>query len=615
MNCGNKKILFFGGALAVLLFAMFVRLGVEVADDAAFFLRYAENMTTGEFWVWNKGETPVWGASAPLYPLLIALPISLGVPAVPALVGTGMVVGAISLAFVGLLLATRFGYISGVAFVAFAALDTGMMYFIGSGLETPLTFALLSLGVWLLLDSPRAWVIGLVAGLLMVQKLDLVPIGVLLLTAYWIKIERLPLRTIIIAMVIACVWYGFAWMYFGSPVPNSFLTKAIYQNNFPRSIDWTWFGNFVFLVGIHKWLLGFSLIAVFARRANRPLVIYLGGMLLTHLVAYTIWHPFEPYNWYGMPSLFTMLILAAIGVLTTVEWLGKRFHQLQPFHLFSSSLLVCTVFVFSLRGEIEGTTNIKQFSGNHEFDRSQAGRWVRDNTPSNFRVYTMWGNPAYYSQRYVFDGSFLNRRYESVNIIQQYHPEILVLQNNPGSTPMNPVFAATNGEGYKIVKVFDQTFSKGMDYFFVVLARVDVIDKITNIELPIDLLHYTQKIQLGDKWGLLKVADHKTLFVHPGMTTPTRFEFDATAFGREGNKPYLVVEAVMAPNVPEEAVKRGAAIVKLTILETGQPIAEAVISVGSLFRKILSIKHNATYEFVVDNYNGSDTDWLWLSIK
>ena len=43
-------------------------------------------------------------------------------------------------------------------------------------------------------------------------------------------------------------------------------------------------------------------------------------------------------------------------------------------------------------------------------------------------------------------------------------PEIFILQNNPGSTPMNPVFAATKGENYRIVKVFDKTYLAGMDY-------------------------------------------------------------------------------------------------------------------------------------------------------
>jgi hypothetical protein len=47
-------------------------------DDAAFFLRYAENIAAGHGWRWNVEEPPVWGASAPLWPVPVALGIRLG---------------------------------------------------------------------------------------------------------------------------------------------------------------------------------------------------------------------------------------------------------------------------------------------------------------------------------------------------------------------------------------------------------------------------------------------------------------------------------------------------------------------------------------------------------
>lgn len=70
---------FFAIAVALLfLAAIRYRLAHELPDDAAFFLRYAENMAQGQFWVWNLGEAPVWGASAPLFPLLFVLPLKWG---------------------------------------------------------------------------------------------------------------------------------------------------------------------------------------------------------------------------------------------------------------------------------------------------------------------------------------------------------------------------------------------------------------------------------------------------------------------------------------------------------------------------------------------------------
>ena len=319
--------LFFGIVL-VLLFSMHYRLGAELADDGAFYLRYAENMLNGEFWVWNLGEAPVWGASAPLYPLLIALPMALGMSPEAAIIGVGLALASVSLAAVTLMLSHRFGIITGLAFLTFASIDTSMMYFSGAGLETPLTIALLAFAFWTLLYQPRTWVIGLATGLLMVNKLDLVPVGGLLLLAHYIQDKKLHKVAVMVAAVITLTWYGFAWWYFGAPVPNSFLTKSLYQNNQLKIIDWTWFGGFVFWVGIHKWLTGLSTLALWRRgREQLPLLILFGGMLLTHLIAYTIKYPFEPYNWYAMPALFALLVGGAIGVGTMAEYVRQRFRK------------------------------------------------------------------------------------------------------------------------------------------------------------------------------------------------------------------------------------------------------------------------------------------------
>jgi hypothetical protein len=217
-------IALFCGIVLILLFSMHYRLGEELADDGAFFLRYAVNMLKGEFWVWNLGEAPVWGASAPLFPLLISLPMALGLSPEVSIIGVSLALSSVSLAVVTLMLGHRFGIITGFAFLVFASLDTGMMYFSGAGLETPLTIALLAFAMWTLLYKPRTWVIGLAAGLLMVNKLDLIPVGGLLLLAHWIQDKKFPKVAVMVAVAIALSWYCFAWWHFGAPLPNSFLT-------------------------------------------------------------------------------------------------------------------------------------------------------------------------------------------------------------------------------------------------------------------------------------------------------------------------------------------------------------------------------------------------------
>lgn len=611
----TQLLALFCGIVLVLLFAMKYRLGLELADDGAFFLRYAENMLKGEFWVWNPGEAPVWGASAPLYPLVIAIPMALGLSPEAAIVGVGLALASVSIASVTLMLGHRFGVIAGLAFLVFSVLDTGMMYFSGAGLETPLTIALLAFALWTLLYQPSAWVVGLAAGLLMMNKLDLVPVGGLLLLAHWFQNKRFPQVAVMIAVAIALAWYGFAWWHFGAPVPNSFLTKSLHQNNQPKSIDWTWFGGFLLWVGIHKWLTGLSVFAAWREgRTLLPLVVLLGGMLTVHLIAYTIKYPFEPYNWYAMPSLFALLVGGAIGLgLLTGEG-RRRFPNKVWASGFIAAVVLVLVFSTSVRTEIFNTKHINMFTSHHEFDRAEAGRWVAANTPENFVVYTMWGNPAYYSERQVLDGSFLNRKFEDADLIKKYRPEILILQNNPGSTPMNPVFAATKGENYRVVKVFDKTYSAGMDYFFVVLAREDVLDKIRNIDPPRDLMPFVHEVKLGDHFGILKPQGLGTLFIHPGAITGTSFEFDANGYIGDNEKKTLNIHARIAPNIPEDAVKRGAGNVRIRFLQNEKLLIDSIIKVGEPIQRDLPIVENQPLQIYVDNNGGADTDWLLLSI-
>ena len=612
----SQLLVLFCGIVLVFLFSMHYRLGPEVADDGAFFLRYAENMLKGDFWVWNPGEAPVWGASAPLYPLIIAIPMALGLSPESAIIVAGLALSSVSLAAVTLMLGQRFGVVAGFAFLVFGALDSGLMYFSGAGLETPLTISLLALGLWTLLYQPRAWVIGVVAGLLMVNKIDLIPVGGLLLLAHWLQDKRFPKVAFMVAGLVALAWYGFAWLYFGAPVPNSFLTKALHQNNMPKSIDWTWFGAFVLWLGIHKWLVVFSVPALWRGvRSFAPLLVFFAGLLAVHLVAYTIKYPFEPYNWYAMPAVFSLLVLGAIGVGLLADLGARPIRGKKWITGVIGAVLVGGVFVAYIRQEILGTQIMKSFSSHQEYDRTEAGKWVNKNTPKNFVVYTMWGNPAYYSQREVLDGSFLNRKYENDdNLIKKYRPEILILQNQSGDTPMDPVYATEKNEGYSVVKVFDKTYLAGMDYFFAVLARNDVIDKIKNIDPPRDLMPYISDVHLGDKFGILRPQGVATLFVHPGATTVTSFEFAAADYVR-GNEGHMIkVYARISPEIPAAAVKRGGGNVRVHILQGDQKLEERVVKVGEPFECDLHITNNQPLKFIVDNNGNPDTDWLWLSI-
>ena len=361
----------------------------EIADDAAFFMRYAENMLLGEFWVWNKGDGPIWGASAPLYPLLLAIPLFLGAESPEFVVfGTGIFLSCLSFSAMAGFLSYRFGTWVGIFFTLLIVSDPNLMYFSYIGLESPLTYMLLSVAVWSLLENKSVYIIGLIAGLLAIHKLDMIPVSILLLIAYAYQNKTLTLKSFIIAVVIALSWYTFAYYYFGFPAPNSFLTKILYQNDLPKIINWTWFGSLMFLKGNHLFL---TILAIFSLKNNsfRPVFVLIGGMIVTHFIAYSIKYPFEPYNWYAVPSIYGLIFLAALGTF-------EIFKKMDNDRLKANFLTIGLFFLLIVFSQVylhKKIVSINSFT-NAMHDWAEAGRWVNKHTPADYRVYTMWGGPA-----------------------------------------------------------------------------------------------------------------------------------------------------------------------------------------------------------------------------
>lgn len=616
-HASRNPVLAFSAVVLCLLWAMYLRMGDELIDDGAFFLRYAVNAANGQFWVWNPGEQPVWGASAPLYPMLVAVPIALGMKPLPAIVATSMVLSCIGFSAIIFLVRKHVGMLAAISLLCFLVLDSNLMWMSVNGLESPLTVVLMAAALWVLLDRTSALVAGLVAGLLMVNKIDLLPVGGALLLALWFREGRLPRLAFAVAGIVAAIWYGFAWWYFGAPVPNSFLTKALHQDNLPKSIDWTWFGHLVLWQGIHKWLVLLSVIAaVLADRNLRPVIVFLALSIAVHVVAYSIKYPFEPYNWYAIPSILALAFGAALGLGLAARALAPRLPGGAAAACSLTVVLLLVAIASSLPEERAATRWMRMFTSNHEFDRAQAGRWVAENTPREFRVFTMWGNPAHFSDRYVFDGSFLNRPYEPGNMVERYRPEIIILQAEQGAAPTSPMPVWLADTDYEVIRVFDRTYQAGMDYFFIVLARSDVLDQLPEPELPRDIMPFVRDVTLGNTYGVLEDRGGAFLFVHPGETTATSFTLDPVPFSRADGTCAVSLHARIADNLPRNAAENGGGVVRLTILrDDGGELASRTITPTAPFRSTIPCAVNSPLRFVVDPEGSPYTDWLRLTLN
>jgi hypothetical protein len=609
-------LLFVFFTFAIFIYSMQVRWGGAIADDGAFFLRYAENMQSLQFWVWNLGEEPIWGASAPLYALFLALLMALGISPMAAIVGGGAVLGASALSLVTWVLVRQFGYFTGLIFIAFACLDGHLMWFSGTaGLETPLSIGILAYGFWALVDRRSSIHVGVAAGLLAVNKIDLIPAAFFLIVAWGMITRSLPLKTIVIAALIAATWYVFAWAYFGLPVPNSVVTKALFQNK-QKFITWMWFGNLLLVESNRYWFACLALAAVvLINKKTAPIVIFFGGLMATHLLVYTVKFPVEEYGWYAMPSLFSVIVLASIGA--TVLW-----ESLVVFRFW----LLCRVIMVGLIGllvtqnalrGIETTQGIKHYL-NLEKDRSNAGRWVMTNTPENFRLLTSWGGPAYFSHRESLDWSFLNRRYEDVDMVAVYRPEVVIASDKKVSNE------------YTLVKIFNKAAKVGIDYPFGVHIRNDVLAQVTDVDRSLEacsvnnncvntvlpLFDYIINQKLGDKYGVIqKYYQNDTIFVHPGFSQSTSFDIDVAKLEGRFKVP-LRVTVMISDKVSDEAVQRGAAIVGVTVTLSGVVVVErSIVKFGSPVKFDLPYIESGNYHFEIDNNGDADTDWTLVSLS
>ena len=218
----------------ILAIAIAARLvpGLRTIDDAYITFRYARNILSGYGFVFNPGEH-VMGTTTGLYTLLMA---GLGAvaggpganfPQIAALVNAlADGVTCLLLYAIGQRLNTRLAGIA--AALGWAVAPYSVTFAIG-GLETSVYVLLLTATAYAYLENHLTWA-AFLAGLAFLTRPD-AAILILLLGLDWLycilrRYKPWPsLPTIAAFLLPVLTWIGFAWSYFGSPIPNSIQAK------------------------------------------------------------------------------------------------------------------------------------------------------------------------------------------------------------------------------------------------------------------------------------------------------------------------------------------------------------------------------------------------------
>lgn len=307
------------GAFAFVVGA-FLRPAVLV-DDAAITFRYAARAASGLGLTYNDHER-VMGYSNPLYTLVLTLLHKAGIPFEAAAVGLGLVALAVTAGLVCLLASRLSTLWGGVLAVVILIFETWYVSLALSGMESGLA-ACLGLAAVLAASDRREVLAGVLLGLAVWNKLD-AGLLCLALAGAWVVVERrVPWRMATAAVAVVSPWFVFAWLYYGSPVPHSVISK-LGEGHRPFSHAWV-FSQFADHLAVE--VLAAALFAVLAFRSldasGRLVVLALSGWFVFHAGALSLIDLGDQYSWYLTVLLPVVAVLAGSAV-------GRALARLAP---------------------------------------------------------------------------------------------------------------------------------------------------------------------------------------------------------------------------------------------------------------------------------------------
>lgn len=217
-------------------------------DDSLITLRCATNLSNGEGLVYNAGEK-ILGVTTPLWALLLAAAVKLGIDGIAAATWLGVAAFGWSASAAVLLLRARGVAWPGQALVAALFASSPMLLsWAGAGMETPAYVAAIVTFLWLL--ETRSFVaLGFVGGAMILLRPDA---GLVLAACAVVEVIRTrEIRPLLRAApgfaLLVLPWVVVGTIYYGSPLPNSGFAKRLQVE------DW---GTYLGALGPALWAVG-----------------------------------------------------------------------------------------------------------------------------------------------------------------------------------------------------------------------------------------------------------------------------------------------------------------------------------------------------------------------
>jgi hypothetical protein len=381
----------YGAALAFRI-TLFSKTGYT-ADDALIIFRYAENLASGNGFVYNHGEH-VLGTTTPLYTLLLAALLKIKIN---CFVG-GLILNNIADLITAWVLLQMFrseeGPLSWLPSLLFLFSPESLQWSL-SGMETELYIAFIFLSFYF--ASKESWSLALLfAAITVLTRVDGIAVLGVLAVTYLLRYSKLPAIPLLIFVATVLPWTLFAYFYFGSPIPNSAAAKfALSGSNILSAFVNIFLRGFLHL---HTYGIPVLILAVIGtrfiwkeRKPLLPVALWTWGYALSYTLAAGPMHP-----WYYAPFYAGYLVIAYHGIL----FLLARYPRIAMASSIVAIIAIGVILLLSYYRSID----IQRQQARLVVTNRAVGEWVRLHTSeTSVLAVKDIGYIGYYSQRKILD--------------------------------------------------------------------------------------------------------------------------------------------------------------------------------------------------------------------
>jgi len=417
----NTVFLVIAALLSLYVLALANPFNIPTVDDSAIVMRYLKNFRSGHFFVYNIEDGPVYGVSGFIHGLAAGILCWLGLDPKSSIMIVSLI-GCIGM-FYCLLRIINYASRS----VILSAVGTLVIYFssihlpatLFMGLEVPVNLWLVA-ACFLYFLEQKSKLFYLCCVFAIVSNLDTLSLvaGLVfldLLRAYIAGDLKTQLRPLFFWFVIPLLaWVAFSTAVFGSPLPQSFLSKFYFREKAPHT---SWFPFIEPMIFTREQRVSLILMVVamllspviaFLRR-----VLFLPSLLMAAaavgtLTLYFVYNPGEKMPWYyPLPEL--LMLLAVVLCVFDASRIS-RFLPKVAILLVSVSLCLA-ILEYRLPLSRGAVLNERYWQVVYESERRETGVLANSVAPKDHPVlWTGHGYPAYMFDGFVADYSGLNTK-------------------------------------------------------------------------------------------------------------------------------------------------------------------------------------------------------------